>query len=397
MRFPNHDGLPLWLFILVILLASTTLALVAYVVWRKCIKQPRKVEPSSASEFEPSDCRFYLRKRQIARSSWMSPAARRNNCGPNRGHSQFYSPQCPEKAHHSGRDDNPEMMGYRYSVRDLASCEKSPNHNPRRSLSDMLRRHHSVTLNRSAALPSHEEIRASYISDHSIDATRNIDEIDSKRTISAMEPPRLDYPALLSPLTPLTLPRNPQHHPLHPTAFQSLSKYASIPPLPAPCRLSRYSAGIRSMKKRKERDSRSLCPRLSSSPCDLTQSHPCRPPTVTRESFLQAWSNASHGWVQQPEAPLYIPLSSSESTEPKGKKAPQVDLVSISDAQSQISDEHEMEVSLPSCTPITSNSPVSRTQSVGERSTRSDRKQMGRNLSEDSRTKGEQISWLTDK
>lgn len=277
MRVPNNGGLSLWLFILVILLSTMALALVAFGVWRKCIKRSKRMKPSPISELEPSACRMYVRKGQIAPSPWASPAAQRNDYEPNSEQSQPQSPQFPEKIYRAGRD-NTEKPSYRYSVADLSACKKRSDRSPRRSFYDMLRIHNSATLKRSAGLPSHEVIRASYISDHSIDAIRNVDETDSKRTISHVAPSHLDSAAPSSSVTPLTLPRTPQHCPPHRTAFQLLSKYAPITPLPVPYRLSRYPAGIKSIEKRKERDSRGLCPRRSSSPCDLTVSHGCRPP-----------------------------------------------------------------------------------------------------------------------
>lgn len=387
MKLPDEDGLPVWAFIMVMLLTTLTLALVAYAVWRRCVRPSRGVEHLSSSVHEPPECKVYVREGRIARFSGAPPPARTYGGRPSSKQSPAYSNQWPQKAYSDGHDENQQELSNHYPV------EQDVGGTVRRSRPDVLPRECSVALKDSPGLPSHEEIRSSYISSDSIDVFQNVEEISPKPNSSGSEPPHLDCPTPLSPFTPLALSRLSQHSELGPTTLRLLSKYGSIPPpLPAAYRLSRYRDRINSARTSKHSNSKRRDSRFSLLHGDAQLTHGHCSPAVTRESFLQAWSNACQGLRAHPEAPP----PSREPAEASRTKKCHVNVVQIMDTESKTSDEQGVDISPLSSASITSASPVSRTQSFGASSTWSAREKSDRTPGKGCRNRQEQISWLID-
>jgi hypothetical protein len=386
MRFPDDDGLPLWLFILIILLTTTTIALVAFVVWLKCIKRPRRLRHLSSGTSESPARKISVSKGHIVGSSSnFSPMGPRFGSGASRGQSRHLSNQWPGTAHFDENHENFEKLSHQYSACDVPSFGDSPIGVPQKTWSDMLRRQSSAGLKRpDVCLADEEIVRASYVS-HCGDCIQRLDRTHSRRQMSQIEPPSLDSPAPLSPLTP-------QHPVFNRTTFRLLSKYAAIPPLPAAYCVSRHREESTSRINSKQGDSRSLDRPSSSSYSGVPQGQEWPSSALTRESFLQAWSSAYHGWLAKPETPS----SSSAPANPHLRKASQADVMSINGSTSESSDDSEIDISLPSSTPILSPSPVSRPHSLGTSPSLSDRKYRGKIARTKPRTGQDRISWLVD-
>jgi hypothetical protein len=386
MRFPDDDGLPLWLLILIILLTTATIALVAFVVWLKCIKRPRRLRHLSSGTSESPTRKISFRKGHIVGSSSIfSPMGPRFGSGTRHEQSRRLSNQWPGTAQFDENHENVEKLGYQYSACDVSSFGDSPIGVPQRTWSDVLRRQSSAGLKRpDVCLTDEESVRASYIS-HCGDCIERLDRTYSRRQLSQIEPPSLDSPASLSPLTP-------QHQVFNRTNFRLLSKYAAIPPLPAAYRVPRHREESTSRINSKQGDSRSSDRPSSSSYCGVPQGQEWPSSALTRESFLQAWSGAYHGWLVKPETPS----SSSAPANPYLRKASHADVISINGSASESSDDSGIDISLPSSTPILSPSPVSRPHSLGTSPSPSDRKHRGKIARTKPRTGQDRISWLVD-
>jgi hypothetical protein len=390
MRFPDDDGLPLWLFILIILFTTAIIALIAFVVWRRCTKRPRRPKHLSSGASESAVRKTSFRKGQIVGSLLnLSLTGPRFGSGASREKSRHPSNQWPGTAYFDENQENVEKLGYQYSACDVSSFGDSSIRVPQRTWSDVLRRQSSAGLKRpDACLLDEENVRASYVS-HCGDCIESLNRTHSRRQMSTIKPPSLDSPAPLPPLTPLTLPRTPQHPVLNRTTFRLLSKYAAIPPLPA---VSRHREESTSRRNSKQRDSRSLDWPSSPPYCGVPQGQECPSSALTRESFLQTWSSAYHGWLAKPETPS----SNSAPANPDLREASHADVMSINGSASEKSEDSGIDISLPSSTPILSPSPVSRPHSLGISPSPSDRKHRGKIARTKPRTGQDRISWLVD-
>lgn len=357
MRFPDDDGLPLWLFILIILLTAVSITLILFVVWCKCIKRSRKLEPLSSEISNCPERKISARNGQIVRASWnVSLTGPRFGSGMSRQQRRRPSHQWPGTTCVEGHHESIEKPSYHQSPYDADSLEDQAASVRGRSWSDLVRRQNSP-----AWRPRDEEsIRASYIS-------LRPDKSQLEPGTSKLESQWLDSPTLISPITPFTLPRTPHSPARHPATLQSLSRYATVP-LPAKAyRISRYCEGINPLTSTNQTHSNKL---ESRSPRCHPQSQACRSSTTTRESFLHAWSSAYHGWLSDPDIP-----SGSAPTRPV-----HFDVMPITDLASETSEDHEADISLPSLTPVVSirsRSPVSRPHSFGTSLSNAEKKEGG--------------------
>ncbi|KAF7503287.1 hypothetical protein GJ744_004009 [Endocarpon pusillum] len=382
MRFPDDDGLPLWLFILVILLAIATLAVVFYVVWRRCIRRPKKQDCGSQEIPESPVRKMSVKRGQTVRASWNeSLTGSRFGYGAIREQSGRPSPQWPETAYSSERYDRFQKPSFNSASRSMPNSQVDPRFASRWSWSDFAR-----SRSRIGSTSERESIRASYISfsmDH-----QQLEPTISKPPSPNFERDWLDPPTPLPPMTPLTLPRTPTDStPCH-VSTRTMSNYAPVPRLPSKYRISRYcedniSASSKTPRRSQKADSRFLS--IWSRP----QGH--HSSAATREIFLQEWSNTYRSMLVYPES-----LSSNVPVKPTSSH---VEAISVTDSASEALAESEMDVSLPSTTAarsIVSVSPISRTDSCGTDSVRSHRKERGRPCVEPLKSRKEGISWLVE-
>ncbi len=381
MRFPDDDGLPLWLFILIILLTTVTLAVISYVVWSKCIRRPKKQDSSSPDTSEGPVRKISVKRGQIVRASWNeSLTGSRFGYAASREHSRHPSSQWPETAYSVRRYDGFQKPSFNSSMRSLPIAEDRPQCVPGRSWPDFVRMRNQIGL-----ASGRESIRASYVSfssDH-----QQADTTISKPPFPNFERDWLDSPTPLPPMTPLTLPRTPNSAPCH-ASSQTPSNYAPVPRLPSEYCISRCGEDDFSASSTAQMHSQEENLRFSSF---WSRPHGYSSSTVTRESFLQAWSNVYRSWLVYPESP-----SSSKPVKPTTSH---VEVVSVTDSASMALDEPKRNVSLPYSTAARSTlsiSPVSRPDSCGTDSVRSYRLETGRPFVEASRSRKQEISWLVE-
>lgn len=382
MRFPDDDGLPLWLFILVILLTIATLAVVSYVVWRRCSRRPKKQDCFPPEISESPVRKISVKRGQIVRASWNELLTRsRFGYGASREQSRRPSPQWPETAYSSERYDRFQKPSFNSATRSMPNAQDDPRFAPRWSWSDFVPRR-----NRFGSTSERESIRASYISfsmDH-----QQLAPTMSKPPSLNFERDWLDSPTPLPPMTPPTLPRTPTNSaPCH-VSTRTASNYAPVPRLPSEYRISRYGEDNISASSKTQRRSQKADSRFSSI-WSRPQGH--RPSAATRESFLQEWSNTYRSWLVYPES-----LSSNVPVKPTSSH---VEVISVMGSASEASGESEMNVSLPSMTAARSTvsvSPISRTDSCGTDSVRSHRKERGRPFVEPLKSGKGGRSWLVE-
>jgi hypothetical protein len=375
MRFPDDDGLPLWVFILVILLTAGTIAVVLFVVWRKYIRRKSVPKPAMLSVPESPVRKISIRKGQIIRASCNMSLTGSRFGGASFGQSQHLSPQWPETPYLDGNKNDVQKLGYHYSARSVPSLEDHPATTPRRSWSDVIRRQSRV------GLPSDEEsIRTSYIS-FPVDLPK-LSIMLAKPDLSNTDRQGLDSPMLPPPITAITFPRTPKLAASSYSRPRLPSKQVSVPPVQPKYRISRYREELNSICSRRQRDSRIIdgCFPSSRSP-----SPGYRFSATTSSSFLQAWSNVYRDWLVVSEGP--------SSSEPAKPTSCHIDSVSIAESASKSMDDSHCDVSLPSSTPMLSTkamSAVSSTHSCG--TTREWRKSVGKPLS----CMMEERSWLVE-
>jgi hypothetical protein len=379
MRFPDDDGLPLWAFILVIFLTVGTIALVFFVVWRKCIRRKGVPKPVTLSVPESPVRKISIRRGQIIRASCNMSLTGSRFGEASSGQSQHQSPQWPEATCLDGEKDHAQKLGYHYSARSVPSFEDHPTTTPRRSWSDVIRRHSRVGLT-----SDEESIRTSYIS-FPMDLPK-LSIMMSKPEPSNIDRQWLDSPALPSPITPITLPQTPKHVALSYSRPRLPSSQAPVPRVPPKYRISRYREELNSICSRKQRDSRMLDGRFTSS---RSPSPGLRLSAATGSSFLQAWSNVYRDWVVVSEAP------SSSSSEPAKPTAHHIDRISMAES----ANDRRSVVSSPSSTMMLSTkalSAVSSTHSCGTTSGRSERREGSKGLGKPLSSTMEERSWLVE-
>jgi hypothetical protein len=381
MRFPDDDGLPLWVFILVISLTAGTIALVLFVVWRKCIKRKGVLGPVTLIVPESPVRKISVRRGQIIRASCNMSLTGSRFGGGSYAQSQRPSPQWPGSPYLDGNQNEVQKLDYHYSARSVPSFEDYPTSTPQRSWSDMIRRQSRVGL-----ASDEESIRASYIS-FSVDPPK-LNTTLSKPDLSNIDRRWLDSPALLSPVTPVTLPRTPKVAVSTYLSPRLLSEHAPMPLLPAKYRISRYREELNSVCSRKQNDSKRPDRCMSSS---LSQSPGYRFSAATSTSFLQAWSNVYRDWLVVSEGP--------SSDQPAKPTSNHIDRVSIADSAAESLGDRQSDVSLPSLNPLLSTksmSAVSSTHSCGTTSGRSDRREGGKALEKPLSSMMEERSWLVE-
>jgi hypothetical protein len=395
MRFPDDDGLPLWLFILVFIISIVSLALVLFVVWRKCLKRSSGLGVLSFGVIEPPDRKMSVRKGQTVRSSSkISLTGPKFGVGASHHQSRCPSSRWPETAYVDGSHENVHKSGNRHS---FANAPSSGDHSASaiRRWPDFVRGLRTTDLKTPVDFPADEEnLRASYTSD-SGGLVRTLDEEHPKLKWSNIEPLTLNSPAPLSPITPLTLPRTPRSTHLSLVKLKRISRLAAVPPL-KPHRVPRYREEIASTCSTKQTDARKLESRFSRSHYGgHSQSREYRSSAATSTSFLQAWSGAYHDWLVHPERPS----GNSSTTSDVPRPSHIGDLVPVTNPSLKSEDEYGRDVSLPSQTPISFNgsiSPVSHALSSETTSIRSEREKSGEVSGRMIQVRETEISWLVD-
>jgi hypothetical protein len=396
MRLPNEDGLPVWLFILVILLALASIALILFIVWCKCFRRPNGIRSLSSSISEPPRSKVNVRKGKIIRASWnISLTSPRFGRGAARQQSKQPSPQLPQTTQSAEAFGNYEKPSHHHFMREDTPAEHNFRHLPQQSWRELLRRHNNAGLRTSASVsPDVESARPSYISD-SVELAQNSDEVQRRPQASRTESLWLDSPTPTSPITPIAMPRTPRNRALRPTSLNVLADNGALPPLPAKVyHIPRYREGNNPCRIAQHRDSRNLDQRSSLSRHDFSKSHKYRSSTATNKSFLQAWSSVYGHWLANPES-----SSSSHAKEATIPTSSDVDVAANKGPVSEDGYDQGRNISLPSLTQmlsIDSKSRVSRNYSVSSISSISDRGEKGRNLGRNSQGIREEISWLID-
>jgi hypothetical protein len=397
MRYPDDDGLPLWLFILVILLSTATIVVILLIVWLKYVKRSSKLKAWRSCISEQPIRQVSVRKGQLVPASWNNSLSGPDfDLGDSRQPNRHPSHQWPETAYFDEPFRKGQAYGLARSMLDDARPEDAFDELLRRTWSGLLRFQSIAGSGVSVHSSTDEEsLRPSCISEWA-EFTRRLQETHSKPTLSKLEPLMLESPAPLSPITPLTLPRTPRIAASGPTGLQLPPHYPALPSLPGKVyRASRYREDLGLVRRSlKQRTSIRLDRRLSSPHRTYSQPSGCRSSTASCESFLQAWSGAYRDWLIYPKT-----ASSSEPAKPDLSTLCHVDVISIGGTESEADDEREMNVSSPSTTSILFTdvrSLVSRTRSPATLSTRSDVNERRTGLEEMKRTRREEISWLVD-
>ena len=384
MGFPADDDLPLWLFILVVLLSIASIAVVLLVVWLKCVKRSSRLKRWPSGTCEEPVRRGPVRKSQIVRVSWNNPLTRNGfRLAENRRHSRSHSYQWPEIAYSGESSGDDQKSVFHHSMLVDTRAGDDVNNFPLRSWSALLENQSNNGSRESVHGSTDEEyLRSSYISDCT-DLTHGLEIASSKLKMSEFALPMLDSPAPLSPITPLTLPLSPQITALRPTSSQLLPQYAALPPLPAKVyRASTYRKDPNFRRSLQQRHSTRL--NLHQYPLE------CRSSDPARDSFLQARSSTYRDWLVYPNTQL-----GSTSTKPDLPKTCHVDVVSIAEVKPELDDKHRAD------TPATilftdSGSSLLRSHSSATMSTSSSTKETYWILDAPKQTGREDISWLID-
>jgi hypothetical protein len=374
MRFSGHGSLPLWLFILIILLSAVSIAVVLFAVWRKCIKRKRERRHLLSDTSELPERKISIRRGHIIRAS-----RKVSLTGPRFGEqSRPPSHQWPETFYLDRHHANVQKHGNPQSVHHTLGLEDDAANTPRRSWLDMFRGQGSTD----------EESRATPSIFDPVEHVYKLDSVHFQSNRSNPQPPVLDCPIVLSPITPLILPRTPRYPPVYPTNLQQFQKTEAVTSCPPKAyRKSRYHEEFGRGTDMKRRDSTRLNSRLLS--CYLSIGS--RSSAMTTESFLQVWSRAYCGWLSHPDSPLTSTPTKSNSTH--------VDVVSTDDWTTEASDESERPISLPSSRLLSSTgsiSAISGTDSLETRSSHVAREQGGKALCKRARIRDVEISWLID-
>ena len=335
-----------------------------------------------------------IKRGQIIRASCNMSLTGSRFGGVSCGQSQNLSPQWPETAYLDGNNDEVQKLGYHYAARSVPSCEDYPATTPRRSWSDVIRRHSRVGL-----ASDEESIRTSYIS-FPMDLPK-LSIMLSKPDPSDIDRQWLDSPALPSPIIPVTLPQTPKQ-PITPITLPQTPKHIASssysrpripskqvpqPPVPPKYRISRYREELNSICSRKQSDSRILDGRFS-----YSRSPPpgVRFSATTSSSFLQAWSNVYRDWLVVSEGP-------PSSSQPAKPTSYHIDRISVADSASESVNDRRSIVSSPSSTPMLSAkamSAVSSTHSGGTTSGRSEKRKGSKSVGKPLSSMMEGRSWF---
>lgn len=393
----RDSSLPVWLLIVVVLLGAACIALILLVVWRKCLKQPRGLESYPPGTPGSPVHKVFIEKGQLVRASHdTSLTGTTLRSGWSVQHCQHLSRQCPESTFCKEQFQTSQRLADHCSTHEVSSPTENYRGASRWSWSDLLRVPSSASWRTSRGRSFDEENpRFSYRSD-SVNSFQMPGKTYSKPKLSNIQPLRLDCPAPLSPITPLTIPRAPRY-PASPALLRMNSKLLSevetVPQVPANAyQIAQHRQGIVSRNDTKRR-SRTLDQRLSAY-CGFLQSSGYRTSSATTESFLKAWYSSYCDWLARPET-----SSAGASANPDMPTSSHLDMVSITDISSK-NKEHEVDISLPSLTPIGTNqsiSPIPPSILCSETvSIQSNRIWNGANTNRKSQTTSEEISWLVD-
>jgi hypothetical protein len=396
MRFPDDDGLPLWAFVLVILLTTISAALIGFLVWRKCTRRSNRRTLKSLEGLEPPERQVSVKKGKLVRASWnFSLTGSKFGQGSTHKHSPSHSHQWPETPYftgHLGSEKSPSMV---HSAQDMNGLRSHQSHLHHASWSRILQRESRGGLRIDVGRLQDEESPRQFCISDWLKQAQELSNIKSRIPV-ALKTPRLDSPPLLSPITPLTLPRTPRNQEVFPTSLPLFSNAADIPPMPAmPYPSSRYVDASRPLPDLPFKEIQQFASRFSSSShYDTSHFDQYHSSTATTDSFLNAWSSAYHEWLARSDT--------SASSLPFKEGMPRVshiETASIASPVPEADDEHETNASWPDLTPVVSAEsalPMQQAESFVTISTESDKRgRSGNKCARPPLMRGER-SWLED-
>lgn len=347
--YPDRDGLPLWLFVLVILIATFSVAIVSFVLWRKCIKRHRRQVSVSSSGSDLPARKVSVKKGRIVRASWnvsltgprfgsaSSPETNRQARQWPRPVSAELSPRSQDhesfeyfKQEASRKNENPSFL-----TRPWSGLSRKPTASTKRSL--------SFSRNR-------RSFRPSYISE-SAATEPEIYEKGPQATVTEIQPISwLDSPRPFSPIAPLTLPRISCDVPPPTSSFlkspDRLSPHSAVPPKPLRTyQISRQDDIFCAKPRRHQRNSSTLDPGWPIP--DLEAQQQQRSSAASNRSFLQEWSSVYYRWLARPSSPAVresVNFSRRINSRPSTVVQPKIE---------------DDVVSLPSLSPMTYDDPPS--------------------------------------